>query len=161
MKITTKTGDNGQTSLYDGTQVAKDDPRVELMGEVDELCALLGLCKATGGEDEPYATLQQQLKDFMAIIARNEDKKKLSRLGKAIVEMEAYINKVGEGLTFQFELPGKSALDALLHLSRAKARTCERRFATVLQSEPYPLVLQVYLNRLSDYLFALIINMHS
>ena len=65
MIITTKTGDHGTTSLYTGERVEKDDLRIELNGEMDELNALLGLCKAQSGEREPFESLQRQLTNIM------------------------------------------------------------------------------------------------
>ena len=69
MIITTKTGDHGTTSLYTGDRVEKDDMRIELNGEMDELNALLGLCKAQSGQQEPFETVQRQLTDVMTIVA--------------------------------------------------------------------------------------------
>ena len=86
ISITTKRGDKGQTSLRDGSRVSKDDVRVELNGEVDELNALLGLCKAQSGQQKPFEDIQLQLMDFMAVIADNRtepDAERIARLTEA------------------------------------------------------------------------------
>ena len=86
ISITTKRGDKGQTSLRDGSRVSKDDARVELNGELDELNALLGLCKAQTGLQQPFEDIQLQLMDFMTVIADNctePDAERIARLTEA------------------------------------------------------------------------------
>jgi len=104
MIITTKTGDHGTTSLYTGERVEKDDLRIELNGEMDELNALLGLCKAQSGEREPFESLQRQLTDVMTIVASNgkaaEDT--LQALQQSVDKMEAHIAEVGRHRHFTF-----------------------------------------------------------
>ncbi len=160
MIITTKTGDHGSTSLYTGERVEKDDMRIELNGEMDELNALLGLCKAQSGQQEPFETLQRQLTDVMTIVASNgkAEEGTLLALQQSIDKMEAHIAEVGRHRHFTFLLPGRSVADATLHLARAKARTCERRFVTLNRQMSFPEVIRIYLNRLSDYLFSLILE---
>lgn len=157
--ITTKKGDQGTTSLADGSRVSKDDQRIELNGELDELSATLGLCRALLQRDEPFMDIQRQLSCFMAVIAQKE--RELSEgdatfLQGAVDEMETYIRQTSSGMpSFDFVLPGKSLPDAALHLARTKARTCERRLVTLSRQCAVPPLLLVYLNRLSDYLFAM------
>lgn len=169
MIVTTKKGDGGKTRLYDGTQVDKTDLRVELNGEIDELNALLGLCKVVCGEAAPdaaspfhaiaFETIQRELMDMMALIARDADTAKELSLRQAVERMEAYINKVAKGRAFKFVLPGRDRQDAMLHMARTKARTCERRLVALMAvNDFYPPVLRVYLNRLSDYLFCMILE---
>lgn len=161
--ITTKKGDKGQTSLFDGTRVAKDDPRIELNGQLDELNAVLGLCKATASEPRPYEQVQLELMQLMALVANgyrhDRDAQKwqvaLDTLATAVGRMEGFIAEVSQGRKFSFVLPGASLADAYLHLARTKVRTCERRLVSLAQMEPQPPILQTYLNRLSDYLFCL------
>lgn len=151
--ITTKKGDQGQTSLYDGTRVDKDDLRIEVSGQLDELNSLLGLCKAFSHGPEPYETLQRELMLLMAAVAGRHDD--LDTLQAAVSRMEQFVADVTRNMPFAFVLPGSSPLDAALHMARAKARTCERRMVTLHHTAPQPPVLLIYLNRLSDYLFAL------
>ena len=62
-------------------------------------------------------------------------------------------------MQFKFVLPGRDRTDALLHLTRAKVRTCERRLVALMEADDrYPTVLRIYLNRLSDYLFCIILD---
>ena len=153
MIITTKTGDHGTTSLYTGERVEKDDLRIELN-------ALLGLCKAQSGEREPFESLQRQLTSVMTIAASNgkAEPDTLRALQQTIDKMEAHIAEVGRHRHFTFLLPGRNVADATLHLARAKARTCERRFVTLNRQMSFPDVIRIYLNRLSDYLFSLILD---
>lgn len=159
MIVTTKKGDGGKTSLYDGTRVDKTDARIELNGQLDECNALLGLCKVTCGNEAPFEMVQQELMDFMALIAHDNDKAKEQTLRKAVERMEAYINKVSKDKQFKFVLPGRNHADAVLHLARTKVRTCERRLIALMEGDDnYPQVLRIYLNRLSDYLFCIILE---
>lgn len=141
--ITTKTGDRGETSLYDGTRVSKDDARIELNGELDELNALLGLCKATAGQTEPYETVQRELMTVMAIVAEgyrhpakaDELAQRQNELMAAVERMEAEIRERTVGRRFSFVLPGRDPLDAALHMARTKTRTCERRLVSIIRME--------------------------
>ncbi len=167
--ITTKKGDGGETSLYDGTRVSKDDARIELNGELDELNAMLGLCKAVTQQTEPFELLQKEMMVIMGIVANGyqskprEDtlSKALNTLLTAIDRMEAYIKRETQGNKFNFVMPGRNLADATLHLARTKARTCERRLVTLSNIEYTDkqqdkwTVLKIYINRLSDYLFCL------
>jgi len=160
--ITTKRGDTGTTSLADGTRVDKDNLRIELNGELDELMASLGLCRAASGQAEPYATLQRQLMGLMALVAKPSltlppaDEK---RVKEAVERMEREINRCcPSSARFGFVLPGSDLADAALHMARAKARTCERRMVALARTEPVDPAMLAYLNRLSDYLFALAIG---
>ena len=170
--ITTKKGDQGETSLYDGTRVRKDDMRIELNGELDELNALLGLCKATTQRAEPFEKIQRELMSVMAIIANGyqhrPDVDALPRaidvLQESLSQMETCIQEATRGKKFDFVLPGKSLADAALHLARTQTRTCERRLVSLASRETTEgnrhcyAILKKYLNRLSDFLFSLSIE---
>lgn len=170
--ITTKKGDGGETSLYDGTRVSKDDARVELNGELDELNVLLGLCKAVTQQADPFEQKQKELMTVMGIVANGcqsgPEKDALSEALDMLVEatgvMEEDIRCGTQGKKFNFVLPGKDLADAALHLARTKTRTCERRLVTLSNIENADgqqykwTVLKKYLNRLSDYLFCLCIR---
>lgn len=160
--ITTKRGDTGITSLGDGTRVDKDNLRIELNGELDELVACLGLCRAACGQAEPYANVQHQLLGLMALVAKPGQPLSAAdeaRIAEAIAWMEREIDRCCQtDEPFDFVLPGRDLTDAALHMARAKARTCERRMVALAKTEPVAPAMLVYLNRLSDYLFALAIG---
>ncbi|MBM6993862.1 MAG: ATP:cob(I)alamin adenosyltransferase [Prevotella sp.] len=178
MKVTTKTGDRGTTSLYDGTHVSKDDIRIELNGQLDHLNALLGLCKATHGEVEPFETMQKELMTVMSFVAQRDgataDQTKRGKTHdqqmelflSAVTRMEDFIREATSDGDFDFVLPGKNLADAALHLARTQVRTCERRWVALmrLQTESHVwdaptaelgVKIGIYLNRMSDYLFCL------
>lgn len=176
MKIYTKTGDAGETGLFGGARVPKDDPRVEAYGDVDELNSVLGVVRAAGTLDAPntrdaletvgagpfdeqLASIQSRLFDVGAELANGKGKD----LGiplvdeEDVVALERAIDRAEEELTplRTFVLPGGSRLAAELHVARTVCRRAERRAVTLSHtSEVRPEVLR-YLNRLSDLLFTL------
>lgn len=162
MKIYTKTGDAGETSLFDNTRVLKSDPRVDAYGEVDELNACLGVVRAAGLPDDIGTlvdTIQQKL---FALGARLADPaaKIAARVTKATVTdadvtvLEQAIDRLETELPplRAFILPGGSPAGAALHLARTVCRRAERRIVTLDGVEP---VVVTYVNRLSDCLFVL------
>lgn len=169
MKITTKTGDGGQTSLRNGLRVNKDDPRIELNGELDTLNALLGWCKVLSGEKDAFETMQQELMACMAIVACCGDdgaeasscEAYLPQLSEGIGRMEEAVERLTPSGPFAFVLPGRNECDAALHIARTQVRTCERRWVALRRmlaesgEGSAAEVLGRYLNRLSDYLYCL------
>ncbi|MBT3372179.1 MAG: cob(I)yrinic acid a,c-diamide adenosyltransferase [Rhodospirillaceae bacterium] len=162
-KIYTRGGDGGQTSLSDGSRVAKDDGRVAAYGDVDELNAVIGLARqhAEGQMDEMLARIQHDLFDLGADLATPivaDPKYPPLRIVDAQVDrLEQEIDQLGEALATlnSFVLPGGTALAAHLHLGRTVARRAEREATTLAgQAEINPAALR-YLNRLSDHLFQL------
>jgi len=164
VRIYTKTGDSGQTSLFDNSRVAKSHPRVEAYGEVDELNACLGAARAAGASgdlDEALEAIQRQL---FAIGARLADPSAriASRVEKAAVQsadvdrLEKWIDGFEAELPplRRFILPGGGACGAWLHLSRTVCRRAERRVVGLGEGAVEPIVV-VYLNRLSDLLFVM------
>jgi cob(I)alamin adenosyltransferase len=164
VKIYTKTGDAGETSLFDGTRVSKADPRVVAYGEVDELQASIGLARATGlapDLDVMCVTLQRHL---FAVGARLADpsRKIAARVEKATVEeadvaqLELWIDTLDTELPplRHFVLSGGSPAGAALHLARAVCRRAERAVLQLGAAAVEPIVL-VYLNRVSDLLFTM------
>ena len=161
MKIYTKTGDAGETSLFDNTRVSKADSRVDAYGEVDELNACLGAARALlGGElGDTLEMIQQELfsigsrlADPSSRVAARVDKAWLpadaiARLEKTIDTFEAELPPLR-----RFILPGGSPGGAFLHLARTVCRRAERR-VVALGAEAVDGVIVVYLNRLSDLLF--------
>jgi cob(I)alamin adenosyltransferase len=166
MKIYTKTGDTGETSLFDGTRVPKHDPRVEAYGEVDELNALLGTTRAFLTDQEIGDILASIQRDLFAIGAQLADPKFGARKRKEKVELsEARVKELEETIDRcetelpplkHFILPGGGQGGALLHLGRTVCRRAERRtIALKQQGTAVPPILITYMNRLSDLLFVL------
>src|SRR5687768_5274378 len=164
MKIYTRTGDAGQTGLYGGGRVRKDDPRIAAYGTVDELNAFLGLARAVGLPpeiDEVLARLQNELFDLGAVLAtRDPQSKGTAAINESrIAALEGAIDRFEEGLSplRQFILPGGSQAAALLHVGRTIGRRAEREvvFLASIPEEHVSPALIVYLNRVSDLLFVL------
>jgi cob(I)alamin adenosyltransferase len=164
MKIYTRTGDTGQTGLYGGGRVRKDNPRIGAYGTVDELNAFLGLARAAGVPpeiDEVLARLQNELFDLGAELATRDPQ----ALGTGVISearvavLEGAIDRFEEGLAplKQFILPGGSQAGAMLHVARTVCRRAEREvvFLSSLPEEKVSPALVVYLNRVSDLLFVL------
>jgi len=164
MKIYTKTGDAGDTRLFDNTRVSKADPRVDAYGEVDELNACLGAAIAAGVGPDVAAALESIQKDLFALGARLADPSSriADRVTKAAVtdadveRLEQTIDRLDAEVPplRHFILPGGSPGGALLHLARTVCRRAERRVIGLGTNAVEP-VLIVYLNRLSDLLFVM------
>jgi cob(I)alamin adenosyltransferase len=168
VKIYTKTGDAGETALFDGTRVAKSDARVATYGDVDELNAWLGLARSMlAGEGELAEMLIQIQRDLFALGARLADPthRIAARVGKAtigaadIARLEQWIDMLDSLLPplRRFVLAGGSQGGASLHVARTVCRRAERamvalRAADEASVEPE---LLVYVNRLSDLLFVM------
>ena len=164
MKIYTKTGDAGETSLFDNTRVSKADPRVDAYGEVDELNACLGAARAAGLDDDLRDSIAEIQKELFAVGARLADPSSriAGRVTKAavtdadIARLEQTIDRLETELPplRRFILPGGSPAGALLHLGRTICRRAERRVVALGRDAVEPIVV-VYLNRLSDLLFVM------
>ncbi len=158
-KLYTKTGDHGETAIGDGLRVAKDDIRIDTNGEIDELNSWLGVVGSmlpTGdGKVEEIKGVQRRLMEFMAVVASPKVGLQLPGLGRTIEMMECQIDEICQNRAFNFVLPGGMPVSAFLHVARCKARTCERRLWTLNRQYPIDPNIMVYMNRLSDYLFAL------
>ena len=164
MKIYTRTGDSGETGLFDGTRVSKADPRVEAYGHVDELNAILGLVRAAGVDADLDARLQHLQRDLFALGSRLADPRHriAERVTKAALvdadvnRLETWIDEAEAQLQplRRFILPGGSQAGALLHLARTVCRRAERHIVS-LGSDAVDAGLLAYVNRLSDLLFVL------
>ena len=169
MKIYTRTGDSGDTSLFDGTRVKKDDARVDAYGEIDELNAVLGLVRAAGdtisgalgsGIGEALVAIQRDLFALGAQLADPADKI-AARVTKAtladadIERLEHLIDRLEADLPplRAFILAGGTQAGATLHVARAVCRRAERRMVAL--QPPVEGVLLRYVNRLSDLLFVM------
>lgn len=163
MKLYTKQGDDGLTSLFGGQRVEKDSLRVEAYGTVDELNAAVGfaacVCKHKELSDV-LTRLQNQLFDLGAVLCTPPDSK--SKHIKPITpqhidEIEQTIDKVCAPLPplKNFILPGGGELAARLHLARCVCRRAERLIVTLSHKEPVDPLVIIWTNRLSDLLFAM------
>ena len=164
MKIYTKTGDKGTTSLFGGTRVSKHNLRIEAYGTVDELNAVLGLLadqEANAHRAEELRGIQSYLFTIGSHLAAAPGKKKLDYLPAltpdAVTELEKSIDGMDSKLEplKYFILPGGHQAISYSHLARTVCRRAERRCTALHDLEPIDDHIIVYLNRLSDYLFTL------
>jgi cob(I)alamin adenosyltransferase len=164
VKIYTKTGDKGETSLFAGGRVDKDAPRVEAYGTVDELNACLGMSCAQLAEDDVLRCLrriQAELFDVGADLATPTaaaTKKQIPRIRtEQTTELEQWIDRYTEELPplTRFILPSGALAGATLHFARTVCRRAERRVVTLSKAEEINPEIISYLNRLSDLLFVL------
>jgi cob(I)alamin adenosyltransferase len=163
VKLYTRTGDAGETSLFDGTRARKDDPRVDAYGEVDELNAWLGLIRASGIDPSVGAELAAIQRDLFALGAQLADPadRLAARVTKAVIDdqhvvrLEQLIDHLdGEVPPLRrFILSGGTPAGAALHVARTVCRRAERRIVAL--NPPVEPVLVRYVNRLSDLLFVL------
>lgn len=164
MKIYTKTGDDGTTSLFDGTRVKKDDLRISAYGDVDELNSCVGLLRSETIRHQDIQNLLKTIQaDLLALGAklanptqRKQKQKadfpadKITGLEKTIDRLETEIEPLKE-----FILPGGSVAGALSDLARSVCRRTERNMIALNRREPVASGLLIYINRLSDLLFML------
>lgn len=162
MKIYTKTGDGGDTGLFGGPRVRKNDPRVEAYGEVDELNAALGVVRALVEDPEIDAELgrvQAELFCVGAELATPHGAKARSAIPAVdaawTARLEALIDVWQAELPplTRFVLPGGTRTAAALHLARTVCRRAERRVVSLAAEEEVDARVLPYLNRLSDLLF--------
>ncbi len=162
-KIYTRGGDKGQTSLGDGTRVAKHATRVAAYGTTDECNAILGLARlhTVGDSDEMIARIQNDLFDLGADLCTPEVKDPkyppLRMSSEQVDRLEAEIDAMNADIPplTSFILPGGSAAAAWLHLARTVARRAEREMTATAEREDINPVAIQYINRLSDHLFVL------
>lgn len=161
-QLVTRGGDQGETSLIGGTRVFKDSLRIDTYGTVDELNAVLGLCLECPGApegrwQEQLRQVQQRLFDLGAELADGREGAGGSLCQADIDGLEAWIEEALsplEPLT-SFVLPGGSLANAYLHQARTVCRRAERLCVALGRQEALRDLPVIYLNRLSDYLFAL------
>jgi cob(I)alamin adenosyltransferase len=164
VKIYTRTGDQGETALFDGTRVSKADARVAAYGDVDELNAWLGLARAALEDREIAAHVEQIQRDLFAIGSRLADPahRVAERVTKShvtnedVARLERWIDQLEEELPplRRFILAGGSEAGAAFHVARTVCRRAERAIVALGSDAVEPGVL-VYVNRLSDLLFVL------
>ena len=159
-QIYTKTGDEGMTSLRDGVRVAKDDSRIEVNGQIDQLNAYLGIVRSMLGDDKENSQLIHAVqREFMVVMSHiatpeGSDNPRELHAADIITQLERAIDNAD----YQggFVVPGGgSQLAAFIHLARTQARTVERRLWSLNREHPVNKDILVMMNRLSDYLFIL------
>lgn len=163
MKIYTKTGDKGQTSLIGGTRVPKHHIRIEAYGTVDELNSWIGLLRDQQIKDE-YKSLLVEVQDRLftigSILAADPEKSRMTlpELAEAdVTVLEKAIDKMNEGLPEMrsFILPGGHTIISYCHIARCVCRRAERNTTHLSETIAVGELVIKYLNRLSDYLFVL------
>lgn len=162
MKIYTKKGDSGETSLFGGQRVSKSSKRIDSYGTVDELNSILGMAISFGISEKGakfLETIQQQLFVLGADLATPTSKDvRIERIGHSEVEfLEKAIDEMEEGLEplKNFILPGGAHSGATLHFARTVCRRAERITVECRHEEEISEVAIMYINRLSDFLFVL------
>lgn len=165
MKIYTRTGDRGETGLFDGTRVSKADPRVAAYGDVDELNAWLGLARASMVDAQLAAMVERIQRDLFALGARLADPShriaervtKASVNAEDVARLEQWIDELEDGLPplRRFILAGGSPGGAAFHVARTVCRRAERAIVSLGGEHAVEEEILVYVNRLSDLLFVL------
>ncbi len=161
-KIYTKTGDKGQTSLFGGARLPKYHIRIESYGTVDELNSYVGLVRDCV-EDESIKTVLKAIQDRLFTIGANlasDPSKNMTTpdiLTSDIELLEKEIDRMMDNLPplKHFILPGGHPHVSYCHLARTVCRRAERLVVALAENEDVPIILIQYLNRLSDYFFAL------
>ena len=164
MKIYTKTGDSGETSLFDGTRVPKTDLRVAAYGDVDELQACLGMARAAKlppDLDEMCVALQRDLFALGARLADPAHKiaKRVQKIvidERSVAQLENWIDQLDREIPplRHFILSDGCPSGAALHFARTVCRRAERAILSLAAGAVEPIVI-VYINRLSDLLFTM------
>jgi cob(I)alamin adenosyltransferase len=165
-KIYTRTGDAGETSLLGGKRVRKDDLRIEAIGDVDEVNAVLGTVRAELAQnsttmpklDRELGEIQHRLFDLGAELAAAGGPSRVGSIAAAnVASLESLVDRYDEKLATlrAFILPGGTPAAAQLHLARCICRRCERRLVHLAATEPVSGEVAQYINRLSDLLFVL------
>lgn len=158
MSITTKTGDNGETSLLTGERVKKSGLRVDTYGTLDEVDSALGLARAFSDKDdvaERILKLQRKLPALMADFASCGTEPRITM--EDVCEIESWCDDVESDLPEEhaFIIPGGSQSGAMLDLARTTARRAERCACRLAEAEEVAASDRIYLNRLSDYCYLL------
>lgn len=163
MKIYTKTGDKGETSLIGGTRVSKAHIRIDAYGTIDELNSYIGLIadqEVNSGRREILKEIQDRLFTVGASLASDPEKSKMKIPDLLVTDIELLekeIDAMNETLPElkAFVLPGGHQSVSFCHLGRVVCRRAERKVILLSQNEFVADLVVKYLNRLSDYLFVL------
>lgn len=162
MKIYTKKGDGGETSLFGGSRVSKASRRIEAYGTVDELNAVLGMVLSYN-PSEKGTQLLQKIQELLFVLGADlatppAAKTRIDRIGEEqVVWLEDAIDELEESLDplKYFILPGGAPPGATLHLARTVCRRAERATVSCKIEEEVSYNAVRFLNRLSDFLFVL------
>jgi cob(I)alamin adenosyltransferase len=156
-KITTRTGDGGDTGLGDGSRVRKDSPRVDALGEIDELNSAIGLLLAEPVPEPVRASLESIQHDLFDLGGDVSIPGRATMTAGQAQRLEALLDEMNAGLPplKEFILPGGTRAAGLAHLARAVCRRAERSLVALSSSEKVAAEGRIYLNRLSDFLFVL------
>jgi cob(I)alamin adenosyltransferase len=164
VRIYTRTGDAGETGLFDGTRVSKSDPRVDAYGDVDELASWLGVVRAKIDSSDLTDMLMDIQRDLFALGARLADPRrkiagrveKVALTDRDVSRLERWIDTLEDELPplRKFILAGGNDAGASLHFARAICRRAERRMVG-LGPDAVETVALIYINRLSDLLFTM------
>ena len=164
-KITTRTGDSGETGLADGSRVPKDSARIGALGEVDELNSVIGLLVAEALPDAVRAALAGVQHDLFDLGGELSIPGHSAMTAPQVTRLEELIESFNRDLPplKEFILPGGSRAAALAQLGRTVCRRAERTLVGLARSESVSATARIYLNRLSDLLFILgrVLNRHA
>ena len=157
-KVTTKTGDSGDTGLGNGERVSKNDVRVHVMGSIDKLNSIIGWTRtlANGEMDRTLELIQQDLFNMGGEISIPDVEMNL--LNESRVDwLDKLTDKYNEKLPplDEFILPGGNEFSSRLHISRTECRDAERKLIGLAEQEYVSDSHKQYLNRLSDFFFIL------
>ncbi|MBO5850032.1 MAG: cob(I)yrinic acid a,c-diamide adenosyltransferase [Paludibacteraceae bacterium] len=160
MKIYTKTGDNGETSLVGGVRILKSDARLEAYGTIDELNSFIGLLRSkTLSENDFLLEIQQNLFIVGGYLATDQSRTKLRDSfvlsEKVITTIEEKIDEMQKKLPplDNFVIPGENELSSLSHVCRTITRRAERHIYRLNRNMNIDKNLKIYMNRLSDFFF--------
>ncbi len=168
MKIYTRTGDKGKTSLFTGERVSKNHPHIEAIGHIDECNSVLGLAVSHLPRESRFEETKHRLEDIQHALfdvgaavatprnSANVSKKEKTRFGAHATELlEQWIDEMETHLMplTAFILPGGHAAGATLHVARSICRRAERPIAPLVTDGLVDDEVFIYMNRLSDYLF--------
>lgn len=163
-KLYTRTGDTGTTALSDGSRTPKDSMRVESYGEIDELTSALGLLAAGAdipdeqkGELTHLQRVMMEIGGYLATPVSEGSKPLLPHIEEELTRLEGWIDATDERIPVlkNFILPGGSESSCRCHLARTICRRAERKATTLAREEFVDPRVMAYLNRVSDYLFAM------
>jgi len=168
MNIYTRMGDSGVTSNLRGERISKNDISMHLIGAADELNSHLGLIKTFFLNNDSRRFIEEIQRNLMKLMAYVSDisSEKYLFSNDEVDVLEREIDKLSRGepsgqdsekthKRFELVLPGKSAIEAQIHIARTVARRAERMFFAVNENKLLCQSAGAYLNRLSDYLFVL------
>lgn len=162
MKIYTKKGDAGETSLFGGNKTKKSNVRISAYGTVDELNSTIGMVLSYSLSDLGIEILEQVQNDLFVVGATlatpDPEKSRIDQVGDSEIKgLETWIDKLEEDLPQlkSFILPGGGGAGSTLHFARTVCRRAERETVQLSESEEIPADAIIYMNRLSDLLFVL------